>query len=82
MADALVLAAGVDGVLLTVQPGRTRLTAARTVCAQFERADARIVGLTLNRVADGHDYYYGGYGSPSRTALRADGRKAAPKHPA
>jgi polysaccharide biosynthesis transport protein len=61
VADASVLAAKVDGVLLVVQPGKTNANAAMAMQEQLERGSARIVGVTLNRIPRRRAYYYGGY---------------------
>lgn len=61
VSDASVLAAKVDGVLLVIRPGRTNATAAKAMLEQFRRADARIVGVVLNRIPRGGGLFYGGY---------------------
>lgn len=61
VADASVLAAKVDGVLLVIQPGKTNAHAALTMHEQLQRGAARIVGVTLNRIPRRRAYYYGGY---------------------
>ena len=58
VADALVLSAKVDGVLLVVQPGKTQLEAARTVLEQLGRAEARVIGAVFNRIGRRQAYYY------------------------
>jgi capsular exopolysaccharide synthesis family protein len=59
--DASILAAKVDGVLIVVEPGRTNEVAAKALTEQMERADARVVGVVLNRIPRRPGYYYGGY---------------------
>jgi len=61
VADAQVLAAKVDAVLLVVQPGATHTEAARSSLETFKRAGARVVGVVLNRIPRNRSYYYGGY---------------------
>jgi polysaccharide biosynthesis transport protein len=61
VADASVLAAKVDGVLLVIQPGKTNANAAMAMQEQLQRGSARIVGVTLNRIPRRRAYYYGGY---------------------
>lgn len=61
VADASVLAAKVDGVLLVIQPGRTQAEAAKAMLAQLDRAGARVVGVVLNRIPRKGANYYGGY---------------------
>jgi capsular exopolysaccharide synthesis family protein len=61
VADATVLASKVDGVILVIQPGRTHAEAAKAMLAQLERADARVIGVVLNRVPRKGASYYGNY---------------------
>lgn len=61
VADAQILAAKVDGVLIVVQPGRTHLDSARAAVEQFERAKARVLGVVFNRIPRDRAEYYGGY---------------------
>ena len=61
VADAQVLAAKVDAVLLVVQPGVTKSQTVRSSLESFRRAGARIVGVVLNRIPRNRSYYYGGY---------------------
>jgi capsular exopolysaccharide synthesis family protein len=62
VADAQVLSAKVDGVLLVIQPGKTHKAAAKATLEQIDRAGARIIGVVYNRISrqSGY-YYYGGY---------------------
>src|SRR5262245_10762375 len=50
VADATILAARVDGVLLVVDSGRTRREAGRRAAAQLERVGARLLGAVLTNV--------------------------------
>lgn len=61
VSDASVLAAKVDGVVLVIRPGRTNVTTAKAMLEQFQRADARVVGVVLNRIPRGGGFFYGGY---------------------
>jgi non-specific protein-tyrosine kinase len=61
VADAQVLAAKVDAVLLVIRPGYTHIDAAKATLEQLGRADARVVGAVLNRIPRERGYYYGGY---------------------
>ena len=60
VSDSAILAAKVDGVVLVIRPGRTSRESVRAMMEQFQRADARMVGVVLNRVPRGGTYY-GGY---------------------
>jgi len=61
VADAQVLAAKVDAVLLVVQPGHTHIDSAKATLEQLGRANARVIGAVLNRIPRERGYYYGGY---------------------
>ena len=59
--DAVVLAPGVDGVLIIVRPGVTKLAAAREAINELKRAGANILGLIVNGVRAEDIRYYSGY---------------------
>jgi capsular exopolysaccharide synthesis family protein len=61
VADVQILAAKVDGVIVVVQPGRTKADAALATMEQLQRAGARVVGVVLNRIPRHRADYYGGY---------------------
>ncbi|GAB4546406.1 MAG: hypothetical protein Fur002_21460 [Anaerolineales bacterium] len=61
VADAQVLSAKVDGVLLVAQPSKTHAGSARVMREQMDRAGAHVIGAVFNRVSRQHGYYYGGY---------------------
>jgi non-specific protein-tyrosine kinase len=61
VSDAAILAAKVDGVLLVVQPGRTNSESVKAMIEQLKRANARIVGVVLNRIPQKSGLYYSGY---------------------
>ncbi|MPZ22000.1 MAG: polysaccharide biosynthesis tyrosine autokinase [Dehalococcoidia bacterium] len=77
VADAAILAAQTDGVILVVDAGKTRHEAVRRARATLDRAGARILGAVLNRVTGRREgYYYDGYYSaPAQDA--AAGRSGA-----
>jgi polysaccharide biosynthesis transport protein len=59
LADATVLSARVDGVLVVVRPNHTQATAAMAMLDLLKRADARVIGVVLNRTRNkGALYYY------------------------
>lgn len=58
VSDPAVLAARVDGVLLVIEAGTTKLDAALATLEQLERAGARIVGAAFNRLTRKHVSYY------------------------
>ena len=61
VADAQVLAAKVDAVLIVIKPGKTSAEAVRSSMELYRRAGARVVGVVLNRIPRNRPYYYGGY---------------------
>ncbi|KAA3654341.1 MAG: hypothetical protein DWQ04_34550 [Chloroflexi bacterium] len=64
VSDALVLASKVSGVVLVIQPGRTHAEAALAMLEQLKRADARVLGVVLNRIPQQRSDLYGGYYLP------------------
>ncbi len=64
VADASILAGQVDGVILVLWSGQSRIDAARQAKEQLNRAGANLIGVVLNRVEmNRHNdyYYYGAY---------------------
>jgi len=61
VADASILSARVDGVLLVIRPGHTQLDAALSSIEQMKRAGANVLGVVFNRIPRSQPYYYGGY---------------------
>ncbi len=60
VADAAVLAAKVDGVILVIRPGYTPKAAAQAMVEQIKRSGARVLGVVLNRIPRKlADYYQG-----------------------
>lgn len=60
LADASVLAARSDGVLLVVQSNKTHLNAALGMTEQLNRVGARVIGVALNRMSNKDSFYYYG----------------------
>jgi polysaccharide biosynthesis transport protein len=58
VADAAILSTYVDGVLLVVDAGSTRRDPARKACEALKQVNAPVIGVTLNRMPRGGDYYY------------------------
>ena len=57
--DAAALAPSLDGVVLVVQPGKTRMTAFRQTLEQLSQVNARVLGVVLNNVVTrGKSYGY------------------------
>jgi tyrosine-protein kinase len=83
VADAQILAAKVDGVILIVHPSRTHADAALASVEQMKRAGARILGVVLNRIPRNGSYYYGGYRyyySPYYSTKSVEARKPSVKN--
>ena len=60
VADAMVMAAKVDGVIVVVRPAHTRRSLAVGASEQLKLAGARVIGVVLNRIPlRGADYYAG-----------------------
>jgi capsular exopolysaccharide synthesis family protein len=60
VADAMVMAAKVDGVLLVVRPGHTRRSLALGALEQIKLSGAKVVGVVLNRIPHRNAAYYAG----------------------
>jgi capsular exopolysaccharide synthesis family protein len=59
--DAVILSQVVDGVLLVVQPGKSKIAALQKTVEQLKRVGANIIGVVLNNVrhnAARYSYYY------------------------
>ena len=60
VADPVVLSAKADGVLLIIEPGKTKIDSARAMSEQLQRSDARVVGVILNPISRKRAGYYSG----------------------
>ena len=71
LADALVIANLVEGMLLVVEAGKTRRAAAQASLKRLLHVRAKLLGCLLTKMTShthgyGYEYYYGeGYGSRS-----------------
>ncbi len=61
VADPIILSARVDGVLLVIEPGKTKIGSAQVVIEQLHRAGARIIGVVLNPISRRRAGYYTKY---------------------
>jgi non-specific protein-tyrosine kinase len=85
VADSVILAQRVDGVLLVIDVGETRSGAAREAVERLEQVGANTVGVVLNRVPVNGGYYYNYYyqyayysdANGQRTRRRSKGPLAA-----
>jgi len=48
VSDPIIISSKVDGVLLVIKPGTTKMGAAQELLEQFQRSGARVVGVLLN----------------------------------
>jgi succinoglycan biosynthesis transport protein ExoP len=59
VADASILASKVDGTMLVVDSGKTRVEALRRACATLGRSKTKVLGGILNKLSPkGRGYYY------------------------
>ena len=63
--DPVILLTKVDGVILVVSPGQTKKQALIAAMDQFERSEARILGVAVNQIVKKSAQYYGYYYSQS-----------------
>jgi non-specific protein-tyrosine kinase len=57
--DAAALAPSIDGVLIVVRPGKTRMSALKQTLEQLKQVNARVLGVVLNDVVTrGKSYGY------------------------
>jgi len=61
VADAIAMSVKMDGVLLVIEPGKTKIGAAQVLMEQLNRAGARILGVVLNPISRKRMHYYSKY---------------------
>ncbi|MFC1878362.1 polysaccharide biosynthesis tyrosine autokinase [Chloroflexota bacterium] len=61
VADPIILAAKVDGVLIVIEPGETKTGQAQVMMEQMQRAGARVIGAVLNPISRKNAHYYSKY---------------------
>ena len=86
ISDAFNLASKVDGVILIIVPGETRVEQARAIKEQLDRAGARLLGIVFNKidpqtVSSYGDYQYQALYSPRYYGDYISGTAEAPKQP-
>lgn len=86
-ADASLVAARAGGVVLVLDARKTRRSAVLNAVDQLERAEVKILGVVVNRVAENLGAYYGygesdGAGAPAETessiVVERNGRRELP----
>lgn len=55
--DSAILAPTIDGIILVVRPGKTRVNALRQTLDQMTQVKAKVLGIVLNDVAARGSYY-------------------------
>jgi non-specific protein-tyrosine kinase len=80
--DSSVLAPRVDGVLMVMQPGKTKLAAAKHAIDQLKRGGANVIGVVLNnveisRTSYKYAYYRGYYYADQKYYGDSDKKNAA-----
>jgi succinoglycan biosynthesis transport protein ExoP len=58
IADPIALSKKVDGVLLVVEPGKTKIGTAQVMIEQLNRAGARVLGVVMNPITRKRTQYY------------------------
>lgn len=71
VSDSLILSKKVDGLIFTVQPGRSRLANVRTAISELNRLEARVIGVVFNRIPKSREFYYSGYSYYHTSAKKA-----------
>ena len=74
VSDPVALSAKVDGVLVIVEPGKTKIGSAQVLMEQLGRADANILGVVLNPISRRISYYYSQYQYYSKNYYSSDYR--------
>ena len=81
-ADALLVAARAEAVILIVDVTKTGRTAAKRAVDELQRANANILGVVLNRLGRVADYYYEGQGLSAPSAEEHEnGGAPSPRSP-
>jgi len=61
ISDSYNLASKVDGVILVIVPGETTIDQAKAIKEQLDRAEARVLGVVINKVSERMSHGYGDY---------------------
>ncbi len=75
--DAVVMAPRVDGVILVVQPGKTKLPILLQAVELLRRSGANLLGVVFNNVPLNRAGYYGGYRYQYAYGNGLDGKERA-----
>ena len=84
ISDSIALSPKVDGVLIVIEPGGTRIGPAQVLMEHLQRAGARVIGVVLNPISRRSSYgYYSSYYHYSRKYrdyYNEDGKKGGSKN--
>ena len=61
VADPIAMSVKMDGVLLVIEPGKTKIGSAQVLMEHLNRAGARVIGVVLNPISRKHMHYYSKY---------------------
>jgi len=75
--DAAVLSKLVDGVIIIAEYGQTTFESITQTKSLFEKVNARLLGVVLNRVPANHREYYYYYYQEDKAGNDKNGRKSA-----
>ncbi len=68
-----MLATKVDGVLIVVEPGKTKIGSAQVLIEQLERANANVLGVVINPIRRSSSYYSSQYQYYSKEYYKSKG---------
>jgi len=80
--DAVVLSPFVDGLILVVKPGKTKMTALQQTVEQLRRVNANVIGVVMNDLEfsrSRYGYYYKSYYSSYYYVETPSGRRIKKK---
>ena len=77
--DSQLIAARAGGVLLILSPGTTQAESARTTVEQYRHVGARLLGVVMNNIQAGQNYY-GGYAPYSHYTYSQSGAGKSPSN--
>jgi hypothetical protein len=78
VADSVVMAAKVDGVLMVIRYSYTRRDSVKKSIENLERAGAKVLGIALNSLPRSVEGYYGRYGYYANTDEQGEGGAISP----
>jgi capsular exopolysaccharide synthesis family protein len=73
VSDPIKLSTLVDGVIIIVEPGKTKIGAAQVMLEHFERANANVMGVVLNPIKRRSSFNYSQYQYYSKDYYKSKG---------